>query len=316
MNVAGIRRAVGPAVLALCLAACGGAHGGSAAPNRATGTGSPQAAHPSTVACSPTHRRDVTVTVGGERRRFLVAVPRRTTAAALLVVYHGFGETARWIDRYTRLPAEGVRHGFVVATPMGLDDRWNFPRRASVGPDDVAFFDAMLRWLVARACVDPHAVFLTGFSDGADMADTVVCARPGLVRAVATVAASVIPRPCRGPVDVLAIHGDADPVVPFEGGGAERPPPFQDSDPVSAAAQLRAWERLDGCRSTRSLTFAAVVRLRGVGCRGGHVVELLVVRGGGHTWPGATASLPYGRTVRTMSATYLLLYFFEHLRDG
>jgi polyhydroxybutyrate depolymerase len=197
-------------------------------------------------------------------------------------------------------------------------DRWNFPRRRAIGPDDVAFFVAMTRWLASHDCVDRGSVFLTGFSDGADMAGTAACAEPSLVRAVAEVAASVIPRSCRGPVDVLQIHGDRDPIVPFEGGGGDRGAPFEGNEAVSALAQLHAWERVDGCAQSQHRRTVApdVDLLVARSCSSGHVAELMVVHGGGHTWPGAAMSLPYGATTHAVSATRQILYFFQQMRRG
>ena len=92
----------------------------------------------------------------------------------LIIVFHGFTETARWIDRYTALPSAGADAGFAVASPFGYDQRWNFPRRRSIGPDDVQFVREMVRAVAERVCLDRNHVFVTGFSDGADMAATVV----------------------------------------------------------------------------------------------------------------------------------------------
>jgi polyhydroxybutyrate depolymerase len=260
----------------------------------------------------------VTIHTDEARREFLLATPRQSGRAPLVVSFHGFDQTARWIDRYTGLSRAGTRLGFVVATPQGLLDRWNFPRRSSIGPDDVRFVAAMVRWLTVHACVDRRAVFLTGFSDGADMANTVACARPSLVRAVAAVAASMPPLRCRGPVDTLQIHGNRDPIVPFAGGGGDRGWPFESTEAMPALAQLHAWQRLDGCSApTRATTIRPGIEvIAAPGCRSGRSAELIVVDGGGHTWPGAAVQLPYGATTRALSATYRILYFFRHLIRG
>ena len=319
--------AVRPAV-ALVLAAAASACAGAASTPRslprsasvppAVSSSPSQAARPAVSCSTPAQRRRVTIRVNGDRRQFLLATPRRSGRAPLVVVFHGFAQTGGWIDRYTQLSRVGTRRGFVVATPQGVLDRWNFPRRRSIGPDDVAFFVAMTTWLASHECVDRRSVFLTGFSDGADMAGTAACAEPSRVRAIAVVAASVIPRRCRGPVDVLQIHGDRDPIVPFEGGGGDREPPFDGNEPVSAPAQLHAWERVDGCAlsADRRTIAADVYLLVARSCRSGHVAELMVVRGGGHTWPGAATSLPYGATTHAVSATRQILYFFQHVRRG
>lgn len=244
----------------------------------------------------------------------MVATPGQLGRAPLVVLLHGYNQTAQFIDRYTAMSHIGTQLGFVVAVPQGLHDRWNFPRRRVIGPDDVRFLGLTVRRLERLACVDPRRVFVVGFSDGADMADTAACASPTLVRAVATVAASVIPQHCPTPVDVLQIHGDADPVVPFKGGGGDRDPPFEGTEAVAAMQQFRAWVALDRCTGARTSAPAPTVEwTTATGCRSSRTASLVTVRGGGHTWPGATTALPYGATTRAFSATYQILHYFKRL---
>jgi polyhydroxybutyrate depolymerase len=249
------------------------------------------------------------------QRSYLLSVAAGPGPRPLVVVFHGFGQNGRWMDRYTRLPREGVAAGFAVATPDGYAGQWNFPRRHGVGPDDVRFVRDMVRAIGEKLCLDRNDVFVTGFSDGADMADTVACVDPE-IRAVAGVAASVPVRGCAHPVDVLQIHGDADPVVPFDGGGGDRPPPFRGEEAVSVGEQMKAWRAVDGCsghHAARTRPYRDISEIRTLGCHSPRSVLLVVVHGGGHTWPGATITLPYGATNRSLSATTRVLYFFHRL---
>jgi polyhydroxybutyrate depolymerase len=271
-------------------------------------------------ACRTTalHQQHFDIRVGGVQRSYLLSVAAGAGPRPLVILFHGFDETARFIDRYTQLPRAGVAAGFAVATPSGYGERWNFPRRRSIGPDDVQFVRRLIRAVAAKVCLDRAGIFVTGFSDGADMADTVACFVPG-VRAVAGVAASVPVRGCARRVDVLQIHGDADPVVPYLGGGGDRPPPFEGEEAVSVAEQMRSWRRLDGCDATPAepVTLRGGIRqIAGRRCASARQVLLLEVRGGGHTWPGASVELPYGATNHAMSATKRILYFFEQILRG
>jgi polyhydroxybutyrate depolymerase len=255
------------------------------------------------------------VVADGVRRTFLLSAPGGVGRHPLVVLFHGFDETAAWIDRYTQLPRAGIAAGFIVAAPQGIDDRWNFARRPAIGPDDVAFVRALVTHVKRHTCLDGRRVFVTGFSDGADMADTVACDLAG-IGAVAGVAASVPVQGCRKPLDVLQIHGDADPIVPYAGGGGDRPQPFQGLVAVSVPGQMQEWQSLDGCsgpQARRTLAQAGIVILRSGGCRSDRRVLLIRVAGGGHTWPGALLNLPSGATNHTWDATNSILHFFEQV---
>lgn len=261
------------------------------------------------------HQQRFRIRVGGVERSYLLSVAGGVGPRPLVVVFHGFRENAAWMDRYTRLPRAGVAAGFAVATPDGYKEQWNFPRRHRVGPDDVRFVRAMIRTIGESVCLDRRDVFVTGFSDGADMADTIACVDPE-IRAVAGVAASVPVRNCVHSVDVLQFHGDADPVVPFEGGGGDRPPPYEGEEARSVAVQMAAWRHLDGCSPARTAQVrrrGGIGQIRSLACESRRSVLLIVLHGGGHTWPGASFDLPFGATNRALSATTRVLYFFDQL---
>ena len=127
-------------------------------------------------------------------------------------------------------------------------------------------------------------------SAGAFMAQRLACDRADLVAAVVPVAgtlgATVPCNPAR-PVSVLAVHGDADPVVPFGGGpmvargGA--------SAIVSAPATADRWRAANGCPPP----VVTPGRSLSTGCADGTVVDFVTIPGGGHvwpTWPGFDAS--------------------------
>ncbi len=270
---------------------------------------------PRTPCTSPALHRVIHLRVAGVRRSVRVSADRSAGRRPLVLLFHGFDETARWIGHYTRLPRLGRRRGWIVASLQGLDDRWNFQSHRAVGPNDVAFARAVVRLLEHQECAMPGRIFATGFSDGADMANAIACRDSSQVTAVAGVAASVVPRGCNQPVDVLEVHGTADPVVPFDGGGAPRPPPFAGATPVSTRAQLSAWRAVDECSSVAASSHLSgtVIEKTWNRCRSTKTVVMLVVEDGGHTWPGSLIHLPYGRTDRSVSASEQILNFFSDL---
>lgn len=230
-----------------------------------------------------------------------------------MLSFHGFRRNAPSHDAYTGLGAAGTRAGYLVVTPQGVHDQWNFVRRPAVGPDDVAFVSDLLDAVSARLCVDPRRVFATGISDGADMANALACALPDRVAAVAPVAASVLPEGCAKPApSMLEIHGTADRIVPYLGGGPDRPPPFQGTRAQPAEQRLARWAALVGCRGGPTWTgVTGSVRFLRWACGLGRDVGLLAVAAGGHTWPGAAPDPALGPTTGEISANRVILLFFK-----
>mgnify|MGYP005817307581 CR=1 FL=1 len=235
------------------------------------------------------------LTVGGMQRSYVVHAPPGG-ANGLVVSLHGAGLTGRDQAASTNYNAVADQHGFVVAYPDGTDLSWADGRGASVpdrqGVDDVGFLSALITQLTQQHGISPGRVFVTGMSAGGFMATRLACERADLVAAVAPVAGTlgsgVACTPSR-PVSVLAVHGNADPVVPFNGGpmvGRGGP-----SDVVSAPAMAARWRALDGCPPpvdqplTSGGDGTAIQRSLSVGCAGGTEVDLVTIAGGGHTWP-------------------------------
>ena len=131
-----------------------------------------------------------------------------------------------------------------------------------------------------------------GISNGALLTELLGCRLAGRLTLIVPVAGplpvSVAPgcRPAR-PVSVLAVHGTADPVVPYDGGQVHGV--GGGTKVLSAPASLAVWARLDRCSAVPvrgTLADTTDVGLRTyTGCAGGAVVELATVPGGGHTWP-------------------------------
>jgi len=93
------------------------------------------------------------------------------------------------------------------------------------------------------------------------------------------------------PVAVLAAHGTADPIVPFDGGAMRGRGGA--SDIVSAPAMVDRWRAADGCQgapAAETLPSAGdgtvVRRVTSTPCAAGTAVVFYQVDDGGHTWPG------------------------------
>jgi polyhydroxybutyrate depolymerase len=216
---------------------------------------------------------------GGLVRTYSLHVPAGLEHPAGLVVnLHGAGATGRDQEAATNYDAVADAHGFIVVYPDGIDFSWADGRGPSQpdrqGIDDVGFITTLAGKLVADFGVDPGHVFATGMSAGAFMVNRLACERADVFAAIAPVAGTLgVNAGCTPsrPVSVLATHGTADPIVPFDGGGMNgRGGP---SVIVSAPEMVARWRQADGCQD-------------GPVCAAGTAVVLKQIDGGGHVWPG------------------------------
>ncbi len=255
-----------------------------------TGTGCGTAATGTTTLVLP---------VAGSARTVIVHVPRGytgNTEVPLVLNLHGSGSTAAGQEGFTGMDATADADGFIVAYPQALIPDgsgfdWDVPGEPLVGgrpvpanaPNDVEFLTQLVGTLSHRYCIDRNRVFATGFSGGARTASQLACDDSSTFAAVAPVSGLRRPTPCpatRG-VPVIAFHGTADPVDPYDGNGQGY---WTYSVPEAAAD----WATQDGCSTTAATSQPdpGVTLTAYAGCRDGAGVELYTISGEGHEWPG------------------------------
>jgi polyhydroxybutyrate depolymerase len=253
---------------------------------------------------------------GGRERTYIRHLPPQygTTPLPVVLNFHGYGSNAQQQERYSRLPQLADSEGFVVITPDGTGERqaWNNLALASL-PDDVQFVRDLLDALARDLCIDTSRVFATGISNGAAFSVRLACEVPDRIRAAGAAAAMVYPANCRStmPTPIIGFHGTADACVPFEGGpvtcGAARLP----VQPIPEYA--RRWAEHNGCAPDAEETRVSehVRRIAYAGCDAGADVQLYVVEGGGHTWPGSFGPASLGASTTEIDATALIWAFFK-----
>ncbi len=298
LSTARRRRAVG---LALAAAIGASALLGAVEPSARASSGSVATESAVGSGCGhkvPSGSTTLQLAVAGHRRVVIVHVPsgyRDTTPVALVLNLHGSGSTASQQELFSGMDATADADGFIVAYPQGLITSgsgfdWNVPGVPLFGgspvpkdaANDVDFLAALVPALAARYCVDEHRVFATGVSGGGRMSSQLACDAPTTFAAVAPVAGLRYPSPCptRTAVPVIAFHGTADPIDPFNGNGQA-----YWTYSVSTAAQR--WAAHDGCRATPHVTRGAGYTLTTyTGCAAASSVELYAITGEGHEWPG------------------------------
>ena len=201
-----------------------------------------------------------TINVGGQRREYVLYVPRsynNANKAPLLLDFHALMTSANYQISNSGTKQVADEEGFIVAYPQGINNAWN------IGPcctesravDDVGFARAVVEEVSAQACVDEQRVYATGYSNGGGMAYMLACRAADMFAAVAPAAFDMIAEtacePSR-PVSVFAARGTRDSIVPFEG-GKSTPPTRYRLDPITflgAEGSFEKWADINHCSGT------------------------------------------------------------------
>ncbi len=249
---------------------------------------------------------------GGAERSYVREVPPAHDGEhplPLVVDLHGWGGPALAHADYTQLGRLGAARGFVTLTPQGAGapPAWD----AALDGTDVAFVGDLLDEAERTLCVDTRRLFVAGASNGAMLASALACSGGERIAAVGAVAGVSPVLPARGdpdsrrcrparPVPIVAVHGTDDPVIRYSGGfapgvaalpGPGGVPLGQRQRPttLSIPEVMGVWAERQGCDvfSARPEPVQGDVRRLSWRCPAGSAVELYVVQGGGHGWPGA-----------------------------
>lgn len=270
------------------------------------------------------------VQVDGLERTYVVHLPKGhdgTTPLPVVLAYHGATMNGAMMAWFTGLCDKADAAGFIAVFPDGTGAKSSFWWNAGNcgGPamrnnvDDVGFTRALLDDLRQSHPVDSEKVYATGISNGALMAYRLAAELSERIAAIAPVAGSVgtdSVRPSR-PVPVLHLHGTADEFTPFGGGRGAKS--ISRTDFRSVEESIETWVKINGCdeHPARDVLSQPGDELRvtrttyGSGTNGSEVV-LIVIEGGGHTWPGMNSHLAMlGPSAMNISANDLIWEFFQ-----
>lgn len=216
----------------------------------------------------------------------------------LVLLLHGYVESAPFIDGWLKIGDQVDPQGFLLAVPEGTKDQtgvryWNATNACcdlfDNNVDDVGYLKAVLADMKWKFNVDPKRVYVMGHSNGAFMAHRLACETADQIAAIAALsgvnfADAAACKPSQ-PVAVLQVHGTLDPVIAYLGGllpGGVYP---------GAKASTAAWAARNGCSENTSsdknldldllLPFAETAVQRWPGCKGG-AAELWTTWGGDH----------------------------------
>ncbi len=226
-----------------------------------------------------------TIPIGS--RRYLLSRPTSATPLPLVLMLHGTGGNAMFASEETGLAEFGLSRGFITIFPDGLPvdptqtprfltnpQRWNDGATKDgdllhTANDDVQFLADVIEDAVRNHGADPQCVFLTGFSNGAGMCFRFASERSEMIRAIAPIAGYCWvkhPQPAK-PVPTLYMIGDADPLVPWNGGEVHVPWGSRKVVRPRVPDNLRPWKEANP-----------------------DITEV-IVPGLGHHWPGGAGRL-------------------------
>jgi polyhydroxybutyrate depolymerase len=268
------------------------------------------ACSPAAVAPAPVNaqtvisKADRTILQVGTLRRVITVVDvkvRATSLAPALILLHGASATSTRMESQTGMTALAQRDGFVVAygdgtttgRPVG-GEAWNAGACCSAAVtnniDDIGYLNAVIDNLIAKHHVDPHRIYLAGFSNGGMMTYRAACQIGNRLAGIAVVSGALNYANCAAPkaLPLLIIHGLDDPTVPYDGG-----PP----NPITAgklgtwinasvAQSAGYWAKRDGCTSRTTEEETAILTDDVYsGCTTGTKLSIVTVLAGTHHWP-------------------------------
>ena len=170
----------------------------------------------------------------GKLRTYRIYLPANYIAGSVRPVifqFHGFSETAASDQSFSKWMPVADTAGFLVVYPNGLKDPfhsnnqyWNVGWPWLPNTNDVGFVSTLIDTVNARHHIDLQRVYASGMSNGGFMAFLLGANLSNKIAAVAAVSGGIVPSvydtlvPKR-PIPTLSIHGTADNIVPYNGGG-------------------------------------------------------------------------------------------------
>jgi polyhydroxybutyrate depolymerase len=252
-------------------------------------------------------------------RGFDLSVPASwdgATPLPLVIAFHGGGGNREAAQNVTCpggdrgddkcLALMALARGYAVVSPDGTGQRplrdvrtWNAGgstycasgQACARNIDDLGYTDDLIEQVGSAIPIDGRRVHATGISNGGAMSHRLACERPELIASIAPVAGANQHADDGGActaTPVLHIHGTEDPAWKFDGGDGG----FDRGDKTPVAVTMAGWAARNGCADT--VVEAAIedrdsedgvvsTRRTFDGCA--QTTELIIMEGGGHTWP-------------------------------
>ncbi len=194
-----------------------------------------------------------TMDVNGEMRSYRQYLPTGFNVSTepnlpLIIAMHGIGDN---MTNFSNVGFDNIADTarFIVVYPQGMpnilsQNSWNNGTLLASGANDIGFLSMLLDTMKVKYDIDFSRVYFTGFSMGGIMTHHMICALPGRIAAIASVAGPMADsdisscNPGRA-VPVMHMHGTADGTVPYNTGAL----PSLSLVPTTMAF----WQNNNGC---------------------------------------------------------------------
>ena len=208
-------------------------------------------------------------------------------------------------ENFLLVVPNGINPG--TGAPTGDDQFWNDCRaRGTVDSpqseaDDVGFIMELEAWAQSRFSSSPDRLYVTGVSNGGQMAYRLAIEHPQRIAGIAAFIANLpVESECEKPsvpVPVFMANGTADPITPFEGGEANGRGPF-----ISAPDTRDLWVEASNADTTQREETplpdrdpddgSVVICEDDPATENGASVRFCRIEGGGHTMPSVEHGIP------------------------
>lgn len=287
--------------------ATGGAAGTAGA---AGGGGAPGCGLPPVAAGT----EERTITSGGSERKVRVHVPASYDASKsvpLVMMFHGYTETAEQFETISQMTPVSDAQGFIVAYGQGIQNSWNAGKCCGTASAqkvlDVQFASDIIDTLAGVLCIDQKRVYAAGFSNGGMLSNRLACDLSNRIAAFAPVAGPLAMDGCNPTrfMPMIEFHGTGDFVVPYNGGGL--------GGAVSVPENFAFWSKNAACTDKNPAQVydnGDTQCVEASQCQGGAAVRLCTVNNGGHQWPGGKSAGPTGKLTQDINASEEMVKFF------
>ena len=264
------------------------------------------------------------LTHDGLERTYRIYDPKSDGQKSLIIGLHALGGSSRRFSYYTGLHNIVGENTIVVypdAVPSnkkGLQAGWNSTYCCGTGlvsnVDDIGFILALIDKLIQDYDIDQSKIFITGFSNGATMAQYLATEQPQKFAGVAAISGSVgvekkVLKPSTA-IPILLAHGIHDANIPFKGGIAGDDDFFNWLD---FGTTVNTWKNVNDCSQETKIIEQSITReiIDYEGCAS--LVRSVIYPNLGHQWDDWRIGQLWRRTPR---GSKLVASFFEDISNN